>query len=97
MFVPNTQCSNLTGGTPNSDGAIQVGVTLRVEDRSGATSTSNQQTCPDVYARPLRLHKGGPPEGGPYEGGAYEGGVYRRRTTSSPRICACRLSLVMFE
>jgi hypothetical protein len=43
VFVPSTECSNLTGGSQDN-GTIQMSVRLQIEDRNGATSTSNQQT-----------------------------------------------------
>ena len=42
VFVPGTDCSHLTGGSPDN-GTINMDVRLQVEDRSGGTSTTSQQ------------------------------------------------------
>jgi hypothetical protein len=43
VYVPGTDCSHLTGGSLDSNGAINLDVRLQVEDRNGVTSTTSQQ------------------------------------------------------
>jgi hypothetical protein len=50
VYVPTTDCSHLTGGTPDSNGAIGLSIKLVVEDRQGNTSTSNSQSV-NLYTR----------------------------------------------
>lgn len=50
VVVPATDCSNLTGGTVDSNGAIGLSIRLRVEDRQGNAGTSDSQSV-NLYVR----------------------------------------------
>jgi len=48
VYIPTTDCSHLTGATPDSNNSIGMLVQLRVEDRNGSTNTSGT-TAVNLY------------------------------------------------